>query len=404
MRHIETRLTRVDVGIIVVTTMASLRKHPKSPFWFACYTLPDGRRTQRTTGTNDRRKALSIALKYEEAAREAAAGRFVESRARKVIADIYAIANTDNLPGSTANGFLDAWLKRKEIETDERTYERYAGVVRQFVDHLGNKKNRDLVQITPADVSRFRDAAARRLAPGTANLMLKIIRVALAQARREGLIESNPAERVTMLKRTRDARRRPFTLPELRRILEAAGEEWRGMILFGLYTGQRLGDIAALTWQNVDLQRGELRLVTDKTGRRQIIPLAAPVLNHISTLPAGDQPDAPLFPRAFAILQEQGRAGNLSNQFYEILTSAGLAEKKSHRKTGKGRDAKRERNEISFHSLRHTATTLLKAAGVSDAVAMEFVGHDSANVSRQYTHIPTETLKLAAAKLPDVTK
>jgi integrase len=46
----------------------------------------------------------------------------------------------------------------------------------------------------------------------------------------------------------------------------------------------------------------------------------------------------------------------------------------------------------------------LKAAGVSDAVAMEFVGHDSANVSRQYTHIPTETLKQAAAKLPDITK
>jgi len=34
----------------------------------------------------------------------------------------------------------------------------------------------------------------------------------------------------------------------------------------------------------------------------------------------------------------------------------------------KGRNASREQNEISFHSLRHTATTLLKAAGVSDAV------------------------------------
>ena len=72
--------------------------------------------------------------------------------------------------------------------------------------------------------------------------------------------------------------------------------------------------------------------------------------------------------------------------------------------TRPGRAAKREQNEISFHSLRHTATSLLKSAGVSDAVAMEFVGHDSATVSRQYTHISTEALKHAAAKLPDVTK
>jgi hypothetical protein len=93
--------------------MASLFKHPKSPFWSACFRLPDGRRTTRSTGTSDKRKALTLALKYEDAAREAGTGRFVESRARKVIADIYSMANTDELPGSTAQGFLDAWLKRK---------------------------------------------------------------------------------------------------------------------------------------------------------------------------------------------------------------------------------------------------------------------------------------------------
>jgi integrase len=386
--------------------MASLRKQDRSPFWYACYSLPDGRRTQRSTGTTNKRTALTVALKFEDAAREASAGRFIESRARKVIAEIYALANADKLTSSTAGAFLNAWLKRKELETDASTYERYEGVVKQFIEFLGVKKNRDIVQITPADVSGFRDATARRLAPSTANLMLKIIRVALGQARRDGLIESNPAERVEILKRTQDdaSRRRAFTLPELRRILEVANDEWRGLILFGLYSGQRLGDLAGLTWQNVDLQRGELRLVTNKTGRRQIIPLAAPVLNYIATLPAGDKPDAPLFPRAFAIMQEQGRTGNLSNEFHGILVAAGLAKKQSHHATGKGRDAKRARNEISFHSLRHTATSLLKRAGVSDAVAREFVGHDSKAVSEHYTNIDSATLKLAADKLPDIFK
>ena len=81
--------------------MASLRKKDRSPFWFACYTLPDGRRTQRSTGTPDKRKALGLALKYEDAAREAGAGRFIEARARRVIADIYALANAEVLPNSS---------------------------------------------------------------------------------------------------------------------------------------------------------------------------------------------------------------------------------------------------------------------------------------------------------------
>ena len=45
--------------------------------------------------------------------------------------------------------------------------------------------------------------------------------------------------------------------------------------------------------------------------------------------------------------------------------------------------------------LRHSAVTMLKAAGVSDFMAREIVGHESAAVSRQYTH-PTTDDKRAA--------
>jgi len=60
-------------------------------------------------------------------------------------------------------------------------------------------------------------------------------------------------------------------------------------------------------------------------------------------------------------------------------------------------------NEISFHSLRHTAASLLKNAGVSDVVARDIIGHDSAAVSASYTHIDQQTERSALDKLPDVT-
>jgi integrase len=384
--------------------MASLRKHPRSPFYFACYTLSDGRRTHRSSGTDDKRKAMAIAIKYEDAAREAAAGRFIESRSRKVIADIYTLANTGVLPNSTTRVFFKAWLDRKSLEADSGTHDRYTGIANQFLDHLGRKADSNIKRITPTDVASFRDAAARRLAVSSANLMLKILRSVFTTARREGLVDDNPAERVTTLKRRSDFERRPFTLPGLKRSMELADDEWRGMILFGLYTGQRLGGIATLTKENLDLGSKEIRLTTGKKGRRQILPLAKPLLKFVKKLPASDNPAGPLFPRAHAVVQRQGRAGNLSNQFHKILVAAGLADKRSHHSTGKGRNVSREQNEISVHSLRHTATTLLKSAGVSDAVAREFISRDSPTVSKQYSHIPTDTLRQAANKLPDIFK
>jgi len=52
--------------------------------------------------------------------------------------------------------------------------------------------------------------------------------------------------RVKLLKSTAESKRRAFTLNEIKRILRACGDdiEWRGLVLFGLYLGQRLGDLA----------------------------------------------------------------------------------------------------------------------------------------------------------------
>jgi len=384
--------------------MASLRKHPRSPFFFACFTLPDGRRTQRSTGTNDRKQAQRIANEYEDAARDASQGRFIESRARKVIADIYALGNQDSLPSSTIKAYCDSWLKRKELEANERTHERYTTAIDHFLNFAVSRAARDIAHLTVKEVTGLRDHLAKSLSPNSANYTVKVLRAMLNQARRDGFVETNEASRVTLIQRVRKFERRPFTLPELKRILAAASDEWRGMILFGLYTGQRLGDIALLTWANVDLQQQELIVTTQKTGRRQIIPLSKPLLEYVRNLPAGDNPTAALFPKAYESKTRNPHGGPLSNQFYEILVSVGMAKERTHKSKGKGRDAKRQLNEISFHSLRHTATSLLKNAGVSDVVARDIIGHDSAAVSQNYTHIETETKRVALAKLPDITK
>ena len=94
------------------------------------------------------------------------------------------------------------------------------------------------------------------------------------------------------------------------------------------------------------------------------------------------------------------------NQFYEVMAAAGLVQSRGdhQKKEGKaGRSVRRQLSDISFHALRHTATSLLKNAGVSDVVTRDIVGHESQAVSRNYTHIDAETKRAALDKMPDVT-
>lgn len=227
-----------------------------------------------------------MARKWEEAGQKVLS----EVQARKVIADLYEISSGEKLESSTIREFFVSWIARKKIETSPRTFDKYKHLADRFIEHLGDRANADLAHLTGKHVQTFRDDILKRLAPATANLALKIIRSALNHAKREGLIVENVAQRIKVITIKEDGTRRAFTLPELKRLIAVAQGEWKGMIMFGLYTGQRLGDIATLTWQNIDLEQNELRLVTNKTGRRQIIPLASPLLRHIESLPSSDDP------------------------------------------------------------------------------------------------------------------
>jgi integrase len=113
---------------------------------------------------------------------------------------------------------------------------------------------------------------------------------------------------------------------------------------------------------------------------------------------ADDEPKAPLHPRSFETLRRQGKSGGLSNQFANILATAGFRVKKKHR----ANEGERDKHALSFHSLRATATTLLHEAGVPAATAQAFIGHDSEEIHKVYVKIGSEALKNAADQLPDI--
>ena len=390
--------------------MASVHLQPGKPNWFCYFTTPDGVRRTKSTKTPNKKQALVICRTWEKGALEQKKLGLTPDRARDVIAkgvaEIYVIGNKEALPGASLKAWCAQWIESKALEVSQGSSDRYVGVLKSFLTFQGGRSEKDISTIRPMEVAKWRDSIAKRLSAGSANLSLKALRACFAGAMKHGLLTSNPAAQVKILKASGPGMRRELSPEEIHRVLAKCDQEWRGLVLFGLYTGQRLGDLARLKWHSIDTGKGEkwnLVLTTKKTGRRLYLPLIETLKDYLLELTAGEDSSAPIFPRAYKVVAEQGRVGTLSNRFRDILIQAGLADKRNHQGRMEGRGGPRKASELSFHSLRHSAVTLLKASGVSDAIAREIVGHESAAVNRGYTHLSPHDMRPHLEKMPNVT-
>jgi integrase len=381
--------------------MASLRKRDGTKFWFACLTLPNGRRVQRSTKEIDRKKAQRIADKWEAVTRAHVTAR----QTQRVITDLYRDMTGNVIEFPTVREYFDKWVEDKRPETKKSTYLFYSDKARRFLNWLGPRADEQITLIEREDIKKFRALEMKRVSWRTARHAIKFLRMVFKSAKEDGkYYEENPAAGVKVREEDEAIKRRGFKIPEIRSVLKVADDEWKSLIYFGLYTGQRIGDLARLTWQYVDLDRDEIRFVSRKTGRAMIIPIARPLRKQIEKLPAGDDPYQPLHPRAYASVQKSDQVNTLSRQFYELLADAGLVPKKDHSqlKAAPGREGRRRMTEISFHSLRHTATSLMKNAGISASVVMDIIGHDSELMSAHYTHVDEDTKRAALSKMPKI--
>ncbi len=378
--------------------MPSVRRKPGSSIWYACYTDGSGVQRQVSTGLKGKTEAFQLAVAYEGAGQLDLA----EAEAIAEVQKIFARARGQSVTQISIDRYLRSWLEDRRGEVEPGSWTRYESSIVRFIEFLGQTAHLPLHRCSESHIAQFRRRRMEVVSPATANADLNVLRFAFKKALKKRLIVVDPTaelENLSSKSANGTSNRRPFTKDELERLLHVADAEWRGMIFFGLYTVQRLGDIAQIRWSQV--QNGVLNITRAKTGKQAIVPLHSAVKSYLSRLPAGKQSDS-VFPSAAHILVETGRSSQLSNQFYKLLVAAGLAEKRSKKNTGKGHGAARSTNELSFHCLRHTGNTWLKEGGAGEAIVRDIVGHESTDVSRIYTHIDEATKRAAINRLPVV--
>jgi integrase len=384
--------------------MAWLFKRDGSNNWWLGYRF-NGRQYRSSTETPDKAEAERQLAKVRAMYEARKAGSLTE--------DVYRVlSGTQNRGLDSLRATVDVWLAECKTNVAPKTLERYRDIANDFCTFLnaGDTKPllKDVQKDNVADYLRHKKA---QTSPQTARLARIILGGFFNYAVDNEKISASPVPSSKSLKLTQraaeeTATRRPLTLAELETVFEKCPNDfWQYMVLSGFYLGQRMGDLICLTWGAVDFKGQVVRLVQSKTGksvRLRLFPRLMQFLIKQKKAAGKVSAATPIWPDKAELYRKQG-SKVFSNEFYDdVLLPCGLVPSRTHKKSKKSDDDKRKVNAVSFHSLRHTFVTLLKATGATQAVAKELAGHSSDSISDHYTTMPPEILDNAILQLPDI--
>jgi integrase len=154
-----------------------------------------------------------------------------------------------------------------------------------LVDRWGARRIGD---VTDADIVGALDQVARH-APIAANRLHAVLSAFFGWAKGRRLVASNPVSDLDRPAQEK-SRERVLTDEELRKVWQAAGElghPYTGIVRLLILTGQRRNEIAALRWNEIDLEERVLHLPAARTknGRAHDVPLSAQALAVVAGLP-----------------------------------------------------------------------------------------------------------------------
>ena len=236
--------------------------------------------------------------------------------------------------------------------------------------------------------------ADRGVTANTFNKHIRVCELVLRVVKGKAKLLDNPFSDIKR-KRQTPQHHRELTTEELRTVCQAADGELRGLLALGLYLGARLGDAATMEWGSLDLKKGLVRYIPRKTARRSgrilTVPLHPALLAILSETPPLNRKGFVL-PEMAKLYVEKGPYA-VARIVQAHFIKCGLETM---------RDGKGVRKVVSagFHSLRHSAVSLLREAGAPLSVTMAIVGHSSLAMHDTYTHAGEGALKQAVAALP----
>jgi len=281
------------------------------------------------------------------------------------------------------NALWDPYYKQCKVDKGKRTYVREESLWRLWIQpSLGEIKIKDPKMVDHLGALKEKMAEAG-CAPRSITYALAVIRQMYNYARSTGQFDNvNPVSLVK--KPTSDNRRfRFFTKEEARQLLDTIrplSQETHDMTLLSLSTGMRAGEIFALTVGDVDLIHKLIMIKDTKNVHNRVATLTPKLKAMLKPYLADKKPTDLVFPDA------RGRQRiEISHSFDRAVASLGF-----------NKDVTDRRQQVVFHTCRHTFASWLAQKGVPLYVIQKLMGHETSEMTERYAHLCPQNFTDAA--------
>ena len=275
------------------------------------------------------------------------------------------------------------------------------------IDHLDKIKANMLAGKRPAAKKHGRDRkpeakdahlrrnAAKPMSPRSIQYALAVIRQVWNRA-----CASNPplahgawpgASKAFKKPKADNQRKRFLTRNEATLLLSALAtksQDLHDMALLSLHCGLRAGEIFSLTWDKVNLPKGELLLVDTKNGESRISYLTDETLAMLRQRSMNCKHKRLIFVSVVGKEKKLKPYVQIPATFSRTVKELGLNEGVTD-----------TRDKVVFHSLRHTYASWLVENGASLPIVRDLMGHKNLIMTSRYSHVSAEAQKEAVKAL-----
>lgn len=293
----------------------------------------------------------------------------------------------EGAPARDAKDTVGAWMKRwrtTSLEASDRAHTTRQLYAHISINHLeqGPIADMRLDKLRPTDVEALVVTLRKRYADSTVRSIYTVLRAGLDGAVRDGLLASNPATKVQRPRVEQDESRvlTPSEVSEL--LAKARTSRYYACVLIMAHTGLRRGEAAALRWVDIDFAKRELRvahtlarvdgtltLTTPKTRKsRRRVPMTAELIDALR-----EQRQRQREERLRAGAVWAGRDDMVfTNELGDYVSPTNLLPvvQEAAKAAGLGDD-------VTPHTLRHSAATAWLEAGIHIRAVADLLGHTS---------------------------
>ena len=278
-------------------------------------------------------------------------------------------------PGSKMllSEFIEYFLDLSKHDLRSTTLDRvYQPAFKSLLAICGDKA---LSSYNIRDIETYKSKRLDSCSPVTFNIAFRTLKAAFNRAVRWEFIKENPFSKSKQV-RVPEKPFVHFTRDEFLRFIAAVSEpELKDLFGFALLTGMRQGEIISLQWSSIDLDQKLIHITNQdgfltKTGRSRSVPMNNDVFEMLQKL----QGEAPEHSRVFVREGEMLKQSYVEHKFKQYVRSAGL------------------RDDLKFHSLRHTFATWLVQSGASIYEIQKLLGHSDIKTTQIYAHLAASEL------------